>query len=285
MKNIREPTLVTLAVIPAALLAFAVGRASSDAPVQYASGDLLSIFFHDARQVIGQSFVDRADSYYHGGITMDCDELTPHVHARDHGHDHGHGHDHDHGHDHGHGHEAAPQTLRDPWAWMNSHLRVQEHRHLAGEEVEEIIPWVWAACRAAPDNVEAYNIGWYVLARMRNKVDAGIEVLEEGVRNNPDSLDLAFTLGQSLYSDRKDKAAAEAAFLETRAKALRKSGGDLANLSEDDARIFVNALSYLSVMATERGELDKVGKYCAEAETAAPDYAVTHGMRARLDEE
>jgi len=263
----------------AVCLAFVVPRLAGDTPVQAGGADLLSLFFADARSIIGKSLATKADSYFHGGVTMECTDA------------HGDDPDAHEAHDPAQevvmeeaGDEARPDVgLRDPWAWIKAKVHVQEHRHLEGEELNEIVPWIWAACRAAPNNIEAYAMGWYVLAKMQKKVDQGLAVLEEGIRNNPDNVELEFTKGQCLFSDVKDKAASEAAFMTAREKSLRNAKGDLSSLPEAEAEFFSRSLEYLAFFAKERGDIDSIREYLRESETAAPDYAVTGLIRKMLE--
>lgn len=277
----REFAGMILASGLAAALAWTIGRLQADARVQFAgeAGDLLSVFFHDARAVLGKSLVTRADSYYHGGVSMDGG-----VH-HDHDHDHD-DHDDDDDHDQDHPRPAlwkGRYGLRDPWAWLNGRLRLQEHRHLRGREVEEIIPWIWAACRASPNNIEAYAMGWYVLAKMRRQPEAGLVVLEEGIRNNPLDLELAYTLGQTLYTDFRKPEEAAAAFEALRRKAREKSQGDLKTLTENDGRMLANALVYLATMARARGDTAAIRDYFSEAAAVAPTYASTRAIQRLLE--
>lgn len=278
----RESICFVLALMISALLVMSIVHVSGDAPAQTSSGDVLSIFFKDARAVLGKSLITRADSYYHGGVTMGDSVYCTEDH--DHAHDDEGEHSHDEHPDHVD--EAAIDTKHviDPWGWLNARIHVQEHRHLHGEEIEEIIPWIWAACRASPHNIEAYGMGWYVLTKMRKHPDAGLAVLQEGIRNNPDDLDLAFTLGQSFYTDMKDQAAAESAFLLVREKAFRKSKQDLTRLSEDDGRSLASALMYLTRLAEARGDIEAMRAYFEEARTAAPNYAATQGIARMIEE-
>lgn len=278
-------TLRAIKLTPAALaagavcLAFLVPRLAGESPVQAGGADLLSLFFADARSIIGKSLVTRADSYFHGGVTMECTDA--------------HGDDPDAHEAHDHAQEAVMEEpgdearhdvgSRDPWAWINAKVHVQEHRHLEGEELDEIVPWIWAACRAAPNNIEAYTMGWYVLAKMQKQVDQGLAVLEEGIRNNPDNVELEFTKGQCLFSDVKDKAASEAAFMMAREKSLRNAKGDLSSLPEAEAEIFSRSLAYLAFFAKARGDMDSIRAYLRESESSAPDYVVTGQIRRMLE--
>lgn len=299
----KEFAYSVLALLASALLAFSIMKTAGDTPAQASSGDLLSVFFYDARAVLAKSLITRADSYYHGGVTMGSGVLCDHDHADDEEHVHTpvveaqthdeegvHLHDTEEPTHRDHATHARDDKdvshqkhLTDPWQWINARIHVQEHHHLQGEEIEEIIPWIWAACRASPKNTEAYGMGWYVLTKMRKQVDAGLAILEEGIRNNPDDLDLAFTLGQSLYTDVKDEAAAEAAFLLVREKARRKSKGDLSKLSEDDGHSLSSALMYLTRMAEERRDLEAIHGYYEDARVAAPTYVATRGIARTIE--
>ena len=41
---------------------------------------------------------------------------------------------------------------------------------MENESAVELLPWVWASCRASPQNIEAVIAGSYVLSRMAGEV-------------------------------------------------------------------------------------------------------------------
>ena len=144
------------ALAAAAFAALAVPSAmrhlrGGDAMPQIASGEgVLAVAFGDARAVLGKAMVRRADSYFHGGIDMDCHASHGEEHAHEHGEGCGCG-ECAHGHD-GHG---DPEAF-DPWAWINSRVRAPRvHRHLAGKDTVELIPWLWASVAASPHDIDA----------------------------------------------------------------------------------------------------------------------------------
>lgn len=61
------------------------------------------------------------------------------------------------------------------------------HAHRHGEEVEEMMPWLWLAVRADTHNVEAYRVTAFWLATDADRPDLAHEVLQEAHRNNPRS--------------------------------------------------------------------------------------------------
>ena len=267
----RKITLVFLG-LPATLavgLAMLLPMKFGGTLPQVAGEDVLSVIFSDAREVVSRALIVKADSYFHGGMTLECEEDP--LESQD-------------GAKREEPIKRASLGAHDPWAWINAHVDVRVHRHIEGKKAEEIIPWVWAACRTAPHNIQAYTMGWYVLAKMSKMPQEGLDVLVEGIKNNPDNIELEFTRGQSLFSDFHDKAGAAAAFQVAREKAIRNAKGDLSTLSDDDATLFSRTLFYLGVFARERADIQALRQCLAESEAAAPHYVCTQQLRDMLTE-
>ena len=73
--------------VVAVLLALALGRFDVARLPQVVQGDdALSVAFGDAKSTISAAMVHKADSYFHGGIDMECKEH--HDQHDDHDHDH-----------------------------------------------------------------------------------------------------------------------------------------------------------------------------------------------------
>ena len=166
----------------------------------------LAVAFGDARETISQALVHKADSYFHGGIDMECDHLAEHGHA-DHDDDHEDCHDE---HDHG---EETHGTF-DPWRWINSHVRAPEaHRHLGGGEAVEMMPWFWASVKADPRNIDAWTTAWYIANNMMKDKELALRVVAEGLGKNPDDPELLVCRGRTLCDHgRRDEAAVREAF-------------------------------------------------------------------------
>ena len=175
----------------------------------------LAVAFGDARETISQAFVHKADSYFHGGIDMECDHLAGHVHA-DHDDDHEAGHD-------GHDHDEAEHGSFDPWRWINSHVRAPDvHRHLGGSETIELMPWFWASVKADPHNIEAWTTTWYIANNMMRDKDLALRVVAEGLEKNPGDPELLICRGRTIYDNgRGEFAAAREAFSAAVAAASR----------------------------------------------------------------
>lgn len=212
---------------------------------QVVRGDgALAVAFGDARETISRALVHKADSYFHGGIDMDCHHLGGHhhddnckggCHEADHDHevdnDHEADHDHEEGHEHAHesDHDESERDFFDPWRWINSHIRAPEiHRHLEGKQTVELMPWFWASVRADPHNIEAWTTTWYVANNSMKDKKLALSVIDEGLRRNPDDPDLLLCRGRTFYDrGRGDVAAAHAAFLaafESADRILKRDG-------------------------------------------------------------
>ena len=222
----------------AAFVAVAVAFLSAGrVPQVVKGGDALSVAFADAKETISAAMVHKADSYFHGGIDMDC-----HV-AHDHDHEHEHDHDESH-HDH---EESADETGFDPWRWINLHVRAPErHVHLAGEKSVEMMPWFWAAVRADPHNVDAWTTAWYVANNMLKDKSLARRVLDEAKSCNPYSLEIAFTEARFVYDGGKGNVAAAERILKSAIELVkRKCNGRLSELSECDAETYRRIQEYL----------------------------------------
>ena len=186
-----------------------MGPRFGEAMPQVVKGDgALAVAFGDARETISQAFVHKADSYFHGGIDMECDHLAEHgLAAHDDDHDHEDCHDE-------HDHDEAAHCSFDPWRWINSHVRAPDvHRHLGGGETIELMPWFWASVKADPHNIDAWSTTWYIANNMMKDKDLALRVVTEGLEKNPDDPELLICRGRTIYDNgRGEFAAAREAF-------------------------------------------------------------------------
>ena len=227
-------------------------------PQVVSGGDALSVAFGDAKAVLSAFMVQKADSYFHGGVDMEGHE---HVEGREH-------------------RESRP----DPWRWINARIRAPEvERHLEGGRTVEILPWLWASVRADPHNVDAWTTAWHTANNMMKDKSLGAEILAEGIRRNPNSVELLFYLGRHVYDrGRGDAAEAERTFARAREVGLDICGGELARLKGKDAEALALALDYLSAFAEKRGDAGLVRRCLAEAEQLDAVPAVLNAIRRRL---
>ncbi len=239
--------------------------------------DIVAMVLGDARQAFSFALLEKADDYFHGGVRhMDCDRglstasHEPPTECSEH----------EHGHHHESGHVPAVRGL-DPWMWLNNRVHVQEHRHTEGEDARELLPWLWAACRTSPKNIQAYESSAYVLDRMLHRPREALALLEEGVRLNPGSASLEVSIGELVFFSLKDPARAEQAFAAAREK-CRPAPGE-----EGDADRFLlgRILFYLGYLARQRGDPERAAGYLAEAEQQVPDNVGTRNLRKFLSQQ
>lgn len=273
----REKLHVCICVL-CALLAVTLGRGVpllfSQGSPQVPGKDVLHLVLGDARQELSAAMLEKAEAYFHGGLRdVDCDDGLASGDAR--GHE---AHEHEaHGHEHA-GKPGSAARPNDPWAWIDRHVHAQEHRHLAGDQTVELLPWIWAACRAAPQNTQAFQTGSYVLAKMARRPEEGLRLLEEGVRSNPKDAGLSFSLGELWLNTMKDAAQAEPCFVSALEKCRQAEGP----AGEEARGLKVRTLFYLGYLAKRRGDLARARACLAEAETVCPGDVSVRDLRKLL---
>lgn len=169
-----------------------------------ASQDLVGRVFGEGREALSGSMMDRADLYFHGGLGHEDCPMHHEDAEEDEQHHHEHEHDgriqlddeEDHEEDYGGGW----------WRTLNHRLHPHGHVHLVGErEAREMLPWMWAAIKADPNNEDAYIATAYWLDSKLHRPEAAITVLDEGLGHAPNSPDLLLAKGRILYMHRDDQ--------------------------------------------------------------------------------
>lgn len=239
--------LATVAVlfavaVPGCLSEARTGHRLDGLPQLVRGDDALSVAFGGAKETISLAMVHKADSYFHGGVDMEC--------TLDHDHDECCHHEH---------HSPTPNTptpqhsntsFPDPWAWINRHIRAPEvERHLEGEKAVELMPWFWASVRADPHNIDAWTTAVYMANRVMKDRALAAKILAEAKAKNPDDLELLWTEGRFVYDGGRGSALlARASFERVVELARERCGGDESKLSEHDAMILRMSREYLEHM-------------------------------------
>jgi len=177
--------------------------------------DLLASTFGESRRLFANHFFIRSDVYFHSGYYPSIfdqpggkkeNHLAEHAGAKGTDHDehseHG---EHEHGEHCDHGEEASflgkPKDAMDAFT---RHFFVSQHTHLTEKGTNsprEILPWVKLAAQLDPQKVETYTVGAYWL-RQLNKNDEAEQFLREGLRQNPQSYEIALELGRGYFEVR-----------------------------------------------------------------------------------
>ncbi len=230
--------------------------------------NVLALVLGDARQQLSLALLDKVEEYFHGGVrNVVCDHGLGSAEG---------------GREQGHDSERAKAAAGvggfDPWSWLNARIHVQEDRHIEDRHAVELLPWVWAACRASPKNTEAFLTGSYVLARLAGRAEEGASLLRQGIANNPACAELDFSLGELYLGRLRDAARAEPCFL----SALEKCAPAEGEAGDEARRLKIRALFYLGYLAKGRGDLERLRAYVREAEATDPEFVSTKDLRALL---
>jgi len=255
-----------------ALLALLVGLLARTAPARMpqalAGGDFLSVLLGDAKKDISGAMLREADSYFHGGVDMDCHHLHEH-------------HDHDHAHHDHHPEEEHDlvETAFDPWRWINAHIRAPEiDRHLDGGRAVEMMPWFWVAIKSDPHNVEAWSTAWYTASHMMKDDALALRIASEGQRLNPESLEMACVLGRAYRAGAtRDQEKSEEMFHKVLELARMKR-----ELEDGDELPLCSALGYLADSAKNRNDTQELAVLLNAARRFAPHHPVTSSIERML---
>jgi hypothetical protein len=254
------------------ILSVALSRMVSQLPAdrlpQIPSDSVLTLVLGDARLQLSQLLFSKVEEYFHGGVRcIVCEQGLAHD-------------EHPHEHEEDRPREVkAVRAVEDPWAWLDVQVHVQEHKHLEREKAVEMLPWVWASCRASPKNIEAFIAGSYVLSRMVGRPEDGVRLLEEGVSKNPGCAELDVALGELLFTRLNDPARAEPWFL----SALRKNASDKGSEHTEEAQALrLKTLFYLGYFAKTRGDISLLREYVRQADAVNPAHVSAKNLHALL---
>ena len=261
-----------------AVLALLVGLLARTVPARMpqalAGGDFLSVLLGDAKKDISGAMVREADSYFHGGVDINCHHL--HGHPDHSQHDHAPEAHHDHHAEEQHGHE---DKSFDPWQWINAHVRAPEiDRHLDGNKAVEMMPWFWVAIKSDPHNVEAWSTAWYAASHMMKDAELALRIATEGWLHNPESLEMACVLGRAYRTEAtRDQGKSEEMFH----KVLELAQGKK-ELEDSDELSLCSALGYLADSAKHRNDRQELAVLLTVARRFAPNHPVTCSIERML---
>lgn len=168
------------------------------------SGDPLASLLGDGRKLFANHFYVKADVYFHSGYyptIFDNRESHQTAHMAE-----------DAGVAEGKNTGDEEHFLGKPSDWIDAHSRKHfpsVHTHLGEDSPDgrknaerEILPWLKFSAKLDPNKIETYTVAAYWLRR--TGADGEAEAfLREGLRANPDSVEILFELGRCRW-DAKD---------------------------------------------------------------------------------
>ncbi len=204
MRN-KHISAVFICLIAAALLAvkidlydqaYAIGRPVSDAPV-------FVRFLGEGRSIVSSLSVLQADRYFHGGVEhIQCGhEKGIAIAQRDIEHYEQHKHESNSG--------APGRSKYNILLNISRALEITDHVHLHGDQLKEIIPWLYYAAEIDPHNERAYVLTGFYLCDRLGKVDQAIAFLRKGLSKNPGSWEINAELGRIYFEHVKNYEVAE----------------------------------------------------------------------------
>jgi tetratricopeptide (TPR) repeat protein len=228
------------------------------------SGNFLTLLLGDGRRLFANHFFTKADVYFHGGYypsifdQREAPKTITHLTG-----------DHD---DHGaEEHMRQMDFLGRPRDWIERfgrHFYVTEHAHLEGGGTErEILPWLRISAELDPERVDTYTVAAYWLRKQLGKVKEAEEFLRDGLRANPESVEILFELGRLYYENYRDA---------TRARnvlelALRKWRQQEESKPEPDWLLYREITAFLGHLEEKEGNLGEAVRYLELLKKAAPN--------------
>jgi len=269
--------IACLAAAWAAVQAQLLLRLPSDLMPQAGSdGDFLSVLLGDARKDLSWAMIHEADSYFHGGVDMECHHLHDAGREGAHcAHDHGDGHPED-----AHEHEYHEETSIDPWRWINEHVRAPEiERHLEGAKAVEMMPWLWAAVKSDPHNEEAWSTAWYAASHLMKDKHLALKIAEEGWRLNPSSMEIACAVGRAC----RDKETFDGERSERMFGLALDMGLGKEKMTDREQFSFAEALSYLADGAQKRKDRNALASLLEKAMLKIPGHPIVKSIKHSID--
>ena len=177
--------------------------------------------------------------------------VTDHVHDEDDP-------DHDHSHEHSSGHTHGAQMVPPPdWDHRGIFGKIDraihpyeaEGQEMEHGEVKQMLPWYRLVTYANPRFAKAYVIGAFVISRFGDREDEAEEFLREGLRMNPDSIEIKEALARHFFHRKRNP---------VRAKPLFQSaiaiGKEKKELSADEEHALQSAYSNLTLLEWRSNE-------------------------------
>ena len=240
---------------------------------QMEGNSLFALISDDTRKVLSSAMMDKVDAYFHGGVKAESCTIEDDANHIIDGDDEHHCDEHC-------SHAKESRIGFHPVAWINANIHAQEHRHLAEERSVEMLPWVVAASRTSPHNIQSYQIGSYILNRMTDKSQEAINFLKKGIKNNPDNSELEISLAEIYCNTLHDRETAAGHF----ELALIKSLALTREPSTDEMFLRLKIYFYLGLFAKEGGDVSKLRDIYKKSLKLNRENIVTQSLATWLEE-
>ena len=150
--------------------------------------------------------------------------------------------------------DSVPKFYENPLLWISYKIETQGHYHMEGEDLKEVMPWLYYATKLDPYNVAAYTITAYYLAERFEKPVEAVSLLRQGMALNPDAWEIPAEMGM-LEFRYIDDARTAIRFLQRAEELLERTDHD-----NYDERKVLTPLAYSYLEAGEKVKALKVFK-------------------------
>jgi hypothetical protein len=169
------------------------------------SSSVLGSLLGDGRKTVADYFYVQADVYFHSGYypSIFDEARAQEVQESDVSHP-----------EQGDAKEEKG-FLGEPRDWIDRfsrNFRPSRHTHLHGDTIQEMLPWMKLSAELDPHRIQTYLVTAYWLRGIKKPAEAE-DFIRDGLRANPHSPDLLFTLGEIYLKDFKDYPRAKSVFL------------------------------------------------------------------------
>jgi len=178
--------------------------------------------------------------------------------------------------------------MGEPRDWIDRfsrHFRPSRHKHLSGNAVGEMLPWLKLSAELDPQRIQTYITTAYWLRKGLGKSAEAEDFIRDGLKANPHSPDLLYALGEIRLQDHQDYVHAKNILLAAK-KEWHQRDDPKPAVSKDgeETKDYLLLESILGGLITEEeaaGHPDQAVRYLEELK---PDAADPKGVQDRIDE-
>jgi tetratricopeptide (TPR) repeat protein len=203
-------SLILLLVICFALIAWLQPRYEARINRDRPAGSLLADLLGDGRKLAADYFYVQADVYFHSGYYPSVFDRARQEEVEESAVSHPEA---EHGGEQGHEEKGF---MGEPLDWIDRlrrHFRPSVHTHLYGAQLREILPWMKLSAELDPHRVQTYSVTAYWLREKLHRPYEAEDFLREGLKQNPHSPELLYSLGEVYLENLHDYPRARNTFL------------------------------------------------------------------------
>jgi len=234
------------------------------------SNNVFGMLFGDGRRLFANQFFTMAYVYFHSGYYPSVFDSSEHesavVTASQ-------------GQTENEEEEKKEDFFGKPKDWIDRfgrHFRITQHIHLEHGNEREILPWLRLAADMNPQKIETYTVGSFFMRTHLNRLQEAEAFLREGLRNNPNSYEILFELGQLYDENDHDTGRARDVWQ----LALYKWSKD-PEAVKDNKLAFEQITVHLARLEREAGNWQQAIHWFQAAQKVSPD---PNALQQRIDE-